>query len=148
MSGDTPTAPPPQLRLFSAGIRFVAPTDSFLVNIFPLMVQAANEQDAMGEAWGIFRSHTYNKEKDLYLLMGYIIFPFHVGVVDCTDFLNSLAEAAKEHKPKQKPRQRKTQGNVVELFPGATSPAAPIKKDKGPPRKTPPKKPPRTPTKK
>lgn len=148
MSGDTPVAPPPQLRLFSAGIRFVAPTDSFLVSIFPLMVPANDEREAIGVAWGIFRDHTYDQEKDLYLLMGNIIFPFHVGVVDCTDFLTSLAEAGKEKRSKQKPKPRKTEGNVIELFPGAASPAKPVRKDKGTPRKTPPKKPPRTPTKK
>jgi len=135
MSDDKAAPPPPALRLFSAGIRFIAPTDSFLVNIFPLMVQAASEQDAIGLAWGIFRDHTYDAKSERYHLMDFIIFPFHVGVVDCTDILQQIADAAKNEKP-QKPKRslRKTDGNVVELFPGATPPKKP--------RKRPPKKPP------
>ncbi len=135
MSGDTPAATPPETRLFSAGIRFVSPKDSFLVHIFPIMVQCASETEAMGTAWALFKANTYDEQKDLYHLLGEIIFPFHVGVVDCTEFLNTLAEIANEKtkKPKRKPQQ--TSDNVVDLFPG------------GPPKK-PPKKPSSTPPKK
>ena len=141
MSGDKTTAPPPSLRLFSAGLRFVAPTAAFLMNLFPLMAPATNKQEAIRTAWGIFRDHTYDEESGHYHLMGLIIFPFHVGVVDCTDFLKVLAGAASDGEPQKPERQlRKQKGNVIELFPSDPPPKKRGKKHKGPPKKTPPKK--------
>jgi hypothetical protein len=147
MSDNTTAAPP--LRLFSTGIRFVAPEEPYLVSIFPLMVRAHDEQEALETAWGIFRDHTYDEQSGLYHLVGQPIFPFHVGVVDCSDFLNLFAESVRNRskKPKkgeaQEPKhvRRKTDGNVIELFPGTGRPTKPAGKGKGPPRKPSPKKP-------
>lgn len=134
MSDDTTEVPPPSLRWFSAGIRFFDLTGSLFPYIFPLVVQAEDVPGAIKKAWDIFKDNTYDEKTGLHELLGIAIIPFHVGVVDCTELMVQLSElSTKEEEPKKpKPRQRKSKGNVVDLFP----------------QTPPPQKPPRTPPKK